>query len=126
LVKEDVAVSAIGLRVALICAVLSAVAYECLTMLVYGMRFYYHSGLQKKNEIQGDQVHQRDYEEIYLLKKQISKLTEKNKEYMQHITERNEEQSKKIQDIEDLLHEERVKNQLLISTSNIKMEDNMI
>ncbi len=113
----------------MICAVLSAVAYECLTMLVFGMRFYYHSVFQKKNEIQSDQVHERDFEEIYLLKKQIGKLTEKNKEHMQHmneITERNKEQSQEIEDLKDLLHEERVKNQLLISTSNIKMEDNMI
>ncbi len=114
--KEDVAVSALGLRIALVCSVLSAVAYECLNMLIVALRFYYHNKLGKKTlndkdfcKIEMAQDNPEDITDIVkdnkVLKTQVSELTEK------------------IKDLNKLLENERKKHQY--SNSNTYIEDKM-
>jgi hypothetical protein len=114
LVKENVAVSDIGMRVALICAVLSAVAYECLTVLITTMKFYYHKVFQGKNgnnlsEIENIKISENYEDDVRLLRKQVKQQIDQ----LTYITEEND-------NLKEVLEEERKGNQYLMSTTIVE------
>jgi hypothetical protein len=133
LVKENVAVSSVGMRIALVCAVLAAIAYECFTMLYESMRIYYHNyNKQKSMELiktentETNKLLDYGVDKMFMLKKQIIDLNLQNRS----VTKQNEgiiEQNKLLtiqnNELKALLEEERSKNMYLIS--NIKGGDNL-
>jgi hypothetical protein len=117
LVKENVAVSDIGMRVALICAVLSAVAYECLTMLITAIRVHFSFGSEEKVSIEMSEIdsakniqslEQNNVKEIDLLKTQFNEHTQKIKE---------KKEENRI--LKELLQEERKRKQYLTTHSKV-------
>jgi hypothetical protein len=133
LVKENVAVSAVGMRIALVCAVLAAIAYECFTMLYESMRIYYHNyNKQKSMELiktentETNKLLDYGVDKMSMLKKQIIDLKLQNRSVTKQnegMIEQNNLLTMQNNELKTLLEEERSKNMYLIS--NIKGGDNL-